>query len=236
MSTLASSGQPVRASRRGRKLAKLSGYVATTVGAGILATPATEAAIIPINSGFFGQLNGGQTAGGRFAQYDFAGPGSGTMYFNNMTDFIWNGLNTSGAAPGSGIASGFTNASPTKFVAGQSIGPGEYFNPFRTLTSFRAYGTDSPDFGPGSYLGFKFGANFGWVEVTWNSSTNEWYALSGAYESDPNTPILAGAAPVPEIDPSGFASVASMAIGSLAMLEQRRRKRAAKGAVTATSA
>jgi hypothetical protein len=41
-----------------------------------------------------------------------------------------------------------------------------------------------------------------------------------------------GAASVPEIDPSGLASTMSLVMGSVAMLEQRRRKRAA-AAVTA---
>ena len=41
----------------------------------------------------------------------------------------------------------------------------------------------------------------------------------------------ATAAPVPEIDPSGLASTMSLVIGSVAMLEQRRRMRAALAAV-----
>ena len=48
--------------------------------------------------------------------------------------------------------------------------------------------------------------------------------------SFPSLDISFGAtvtAPVPEIDPSGLASTMSLVMGSVAMLEQRRRKRAA---------
>ena len=42
-------------------------------------------------------------------------------------------------------------------------------------------------------------------------------------------------APVPEIDPSGLASAMSLVIGSVAMLEQRRRKRATAATVAMTA-
>jgi len=62
----------------------------------------------------------------------------------------------------------------------------------------------SADFGAGSFIAFRFGTsgnyNYGYLEVTWDSSNTTFQILSGAYESDVNTAILAGAtggAPVP---------------------------------------
>jgi hypothetical protein len=91
------------------------------------------------------------------------------------------------------------------------------------------------------YLGFlSSGADgngtngvYGWIKATWDGTNFQFY--SAAYESTPGLPILAGAVPsaVPEIDPSGLASTMSLVMGSLAMLEQRRRKRAAVAAESA---
>ena len=56
--------------------------------------------------------------------------------------------------------------------------------------------------------------------------------------SFPSLDISFGAtvtAPVPEIDPSGLASAMSLVIGSVAMLEQRRRKRATAATVAVTA-
>jgi hypothetical protein len=44
-----------------------------------------------------------------------------------------------------------------------------------------------------------------------------------------------GAASVPEIDPAGLASTMSLVMGSAAMLEQRRRTRAAVAAAAVTA-
>ena len=66
--------------------------------------------------------------------------------------------------------------------------------------------------------------------TTFRNNSN--YSNSGT--SFPSLDISFGAtvtAPVPEIDPSGLASAMSLVIGSVAMLEQRRRKRATAATV-----
>lgn len=93
-------------------------------------------------------------------------------------------------------------------------------------TMFRAGSSVSADFGPGSFMGFRFstdsGANwlYGWLEVTWSSATNTFTIPSGAYETNANTGILAGASgggvPLP-----GAAGLA--ACGLLASARRRRR-------------
>jgi hypothetical protein len=89
-------------------------------------------------------------------------------------------------------------------------------------------------------MGFKTAeGNYGWLEVTWNSSTPQFEIFGAAYESDVGVAIKAGdtgsAAAVPEIDPNGLASALSLVMGSAAMLEQRRRKRAALAAAAVTA-
>jgi hypothetical protein len=73
-------------------------------------------------------------------------------------------------------------------------------------------------------MGFQFfgGAGnwyYGYLEVTWNSSTNTFQILSGAYESTANAGILAGATAVPG---AGLSAMALMALGGGAF---RRRSR-----------
>ena len=97
---------------------------------------------------------------------------------------------------------------------------------------FKVGTAESADFGAGSYLGFETSqGNYGWIRATWNGTDFRLY--TAAYESVVGTSILAGAgdtAAVPEIDPSGLASTMSLVMGSAAMLEQRRRKRAVAAA------
>ena len=87
-------------------------------------------------------------------------------------------------------------------------------------------------------MGFKtVEGNYGWLEVTWNSSTPQFEILGAAYESDVGVAIKAGdtgSVAVPEIDPNGLASALSLVMGSAAMLEQRRRKRVAVAVAAVT--
>jgi hypothetical protein len=82
---------------------------------------------------------------------------------------------------------------------------------------------EAPDFGPGSYIGFRSANNhYGYLEVTWTSATNTFEVLSGAYESQPGVGIRAGAAAIPE------PSSAALSLGALAAgVFVRRRKQAA---------
>ena len=72
-------------------------------------------------------------------------------------------------------------------------------------------------------MGFR-SANgyYGYLEVTWESATNTFEVLSGAYEDQVGVGILAGAAAVPE------PSTAMLSLGALAAGACiRRRKQAA---------
>ncbi|MCY3014478.1 MAG: hypothetical protein NT171_07230 [Planctomycetota bacterium] len=99
------------------------------------------------------------------------------------------------------------------------------------------------------YFGFKFtntsGVHYGWAQIDIHGQTGG-YALSESftitnayYESTPGASINVGdtgASAVPEIDPASAGSVMSLVIGSLAMLERRRKLRAADASPTAVSA
>jgi hypothetical protein len=68
--------------------------------------------------------------------------------------------------------------------------------------------------------------NYGWLEVIWNNTSNQFQLVSGAYESTPNTPIVAG---VPEPSTIAAAGVAALAMGAGAI---RRARRARSATVT----
>ena len=136
-----------------------------------------------------------------------------------------------------GIAAGNPLATPVNFAAGALIDAtagGSTFVDGYGSTVFKYAAFVSPNFGPNSFLGFKDAlGRYGYIKTTWNNTTNEFRILSAAYESTPGVAIRAGdpgPSAVPEIDPSGLASTMSLVMGSVAMLEQRRRKRAALAA------
>ncbi|MGA0287807.1 MAG: hypothetical protein ACO3QA_12350 [Phycisphaerales bacterium] len=83
----------------------------------------------------------------------------------------------------------------------------------------------SADFGAGSFIAFRFGTsgnyNYGYLEVTWDSSNTTFQILSGAYESTANTSILAGATAA-AVPGGGVSAMALMALGGGAF---RRRSR-----------
>jgi hypothetical protein len=96
-----------------------------------------------------------------------------------------------------------------------------------TGTTFK-YGSDtSPDFGDGSFMGFRFGVigsgnfTYGYLEVTWNSSTNTFQILSGAYESTANQAILAGATAAVPVPAASL--LALMALGGNSFRRSRTR-------------
>jgi hypothetical protein len=227
-----------------------------SVGAGILGTQSTEAAIVSIDlTNVNGQNFTGVNAGlspGDFRQFymDFGTAGILKFYAKNrQTNYLYIGLQAI-RGPVSlsygGLANGGTNNTPTQFDLGNTIGgsasafaPGTFGgNPVFSYQWDGVYAAPNFD----GYLGFLSsgtdgeGTNgvYGWIKATWDGTDFQLY--SAAYESTPGVAIMAGdtgsAAAVPEIDPSGLASAISLVMGSVAMLEQRRRKRAA-AAVTA---
>ena len=89
------------------------------------------------------------------------------------------------------------------------------------------------------YFGFKFsntsGIHYGWGQIDIKSTgsfsyVGQGYTFTEAYYNDtPDASIKVGdtgAASVPEIDPASAGSVLALVMGSLAMLERRRLRRA----------
>jgi hypothetical protein len=91
----------------------------------------------------------------------------------------------------------------------------------------------SPDFGSGSYMGFRTAqGNYGWLEVTWDSASQDFQIFSGAYEDQVGVSILAGdtggPAAVPE--PGTWAAAALLAGGAAFARWRKRRNEAQKEA------
>jgi len=100
--------------------------------------------------------------------------------------------------------------------------------------------------GDTGYFGFKFsntsGVHYGWGQASITGTpTGQGYTLTEAYyESDDGDSITVGnrgITAVPEIDPASAGSVLSLVMGSLAMLERRRlrRAKAAEGDATVSA-
>ena len=102
------------------------------------------------------------------------------------------------------------------------------------------------------YFGFKFsntsGVHYGWGQINIHGATGGFVAGQGFtfteayYNSTPNASIQVGdtggsTSSVPEIDPASAGSVLSLVMGSLAMLERRRlrRAKAAEGNATVSA-
>ena len=212
-----------------------------SLGAGILGTQSAEAGIVTINIAAAGGngvnitgVNAGVAAGGSKFIDGFPTTGGGSVYvYNKFSPMTMTGVYGFG---GFTFATGATRATPVDFAAGTLIDATAGGGAFRdtSFSCFKYQSTVSPNFGPNSFLGFKDRlGRYGYIEATWNSTSEQFQFFSAAYESVAGVGIMTpGAASVPEIDPSGLASTMSLVMGSVAMLEQRRRKRAA-AAVTA---
>lgn len=224
----ATSRQRDRASRT--SAARLTGYLAAGVGAGIVGTAPAEAGIVQINIGPSGfsidGINGGLAAGYYSVTNNFPTTGGGQLALSNGYASQW------GLSPGGNLAfaASTSTASPTKFTAGQTISGSTTFQTSNYFTVFRDGSTASPNFGAGSYMGFRTAQNYyGWLEVTWNSTSNQFQILSGAYENTANTPINAAA--VPEPATIAMTGVAALALGAGAIRRARKARRESVSAV-----
>ena len=212
--------------RRTQGIRLFVGFLAMLVAAGLLFSAGTaQAEVISINiasTGFnIGGINAGLSNGGfsqvnnfpilnnqLFASYEVQYDGAGG---------VLTGLEGMGLA----FAAGATPATPVNFSLNASIGSGStYRSGWESL--FKYSPTVSPEFGAGSYMGFKTAQNnYGWLEVTWKPSTSRFQILSGAYESTPNVAVLAGAAAVPEPSTCVMA-LAGLACGGYTLFRRRR--------------
>jgi hypothetical protein len=206
----------------------LTGFLAMLVAAGLLSSAGTsQAALISINigpTGFnIGGINGGAPAGNYSQAANFPISGNDLFLFNNAFN-IFTGLQ---GGNGLKFATGASDATPVKFALNASIGSGSNYT--ADAESFFKYSTlSSPDFGAGSYMGFKTSqGNYGWLEVTWTAASNQFQIFSGAYESTPNVAILAGAGPSAAVPEPGTWAAAALLAGGAAFMRWRKRAKVA---------
>ncbi|MBU3666364.1 MAG: hypothetical protein FGM15_10890 [Chthoniobacterales bacterium] len=223
-----------------KQSARLGAYFAAGVGASFAATSNSDAAIVNIGIGTgpgefnMGGTNAGVSLNSVINFYNFPFAGGGTMNAYNFPA-TWMGL---AAAGGLYLAIDGGNTSPRNFSSNTLIdGSATWSSHFwETLFRYTFYDTTvAPDFGPGSYIGFRnyFADTYGWLEVTWSSTANEFQILSGAYEEQPGVGILAGArAPIPEPvpEPGTWAAAALLAGGAAFARWRKRRDEAQKEA------
>ena len=222
------SSRTVSATVRSASAARLSGYLAAGMGAaaGGLATTPVEAAVVSIDIGPSGFNIGGVNAGLGYGSttvnnFPFASAGDLKLYGQGDSNF-W------GLAGITGLefaVNSQNTASPRNFSVGSTVDGTALFQTAVVASVFRyGYGsfTSSPDFGPGSYMGFKTAQNnYGWLEVTWNNASDNWEILSGAYETTPNTGI---GVPVPEPLAISAGCVAALAMGGAAIRRLRQSR------------
>ena len=151
-------------------------------------------------------------------------------------------------SPAAASSDGFAKLNAGFNVSDSLVAGYKFFNVAQTgitITSSGAIGGDASEqgwaIGNTGYFGFKFsntsGVHYGWGQINIHGATGgfvagQGYTLTQAYyNSTPNASIQVGdtggsPSSVPEIDPASAGSVLSLVMGSLAMLERRRLRRA----------
>jgi len=187
-----------------------------------------QAAIVIIDispTGFnIGGTNGGVPDGDFASVANFPISGNSLNLLNNLSG-IFSGLE---GDFGLRIAAGPGFASPVNFALNALIDVNSsYTGNFDAQRGyFKAYRSSSPDFGSGSYMGFRTAQNnYGWLEVTWTASSGQFQILSGGYESTPDVAILAGAGAGPAAVPEpGTWAAAALLAGGAAFARWRKRR------------
>ena len=225
-----------RSTEQGCDPVRLASYLSLGVTGALMATATGDAAIVMIDlTNVNGQnitgANAGVANGNQGSISNWLGAGTGRLELFNS--YLSNGDLYWGLDGDNGLTfavNGTAKASPRNFGAGAIIDGSATWTGSGDRTSFRnddlPPNYTSPDFGAGSFMGFRFGTSgayyFGYLEVTWSSSTNTFQILSGAYESTVNTAILAGATggavPVP-----AASLLALMALGGNSFRRSRTR-------------
>ena len=207
-----------------KQSARLGAYFAAGVGAAIAAPAETEAAIVNINVGPSGfnitGINGGLAPDTSLTINSFPFLGGGNLAILNFAN-----VNVLGLEGDDGLLFAINGgyASPRNFSLGASIDSLANFSGTTYYARFSDGGDVSPDFGPNSFMGFRTATgNYGWLEVTWTSASEEFQILSGAYESEVGVAILAGqGAAIPE---PGTWAAAALLLGGAAFVRWRRRR------------
>ena len=211
---------------------RLAAYLATGIGAGLVATPVADAAIVLIDITSFGLdgPNAGVSPGSSTAKPNFPISGGGTLMASNS--FLGMGFYGSNNLY---FAAGSSATSPVNFTLNQSISSSANWAGY-PASLFKDMYTGSPDFGSGSYMGFKTAqGNLGWLEVTWSGAADTFQIYSAAYESVAGVAILAGdtggSAAVPE--PGQVASsLLLLTLGAAGVAIQRRRAKKKQAAAS----
>jgi len=215
---------------------RLEAYLAAGLGSCGLASSA-QAAVVTLDLTKAGSnqvditgVNGGAGVGSFTSIQGFFLPSLGNQ-LNILNGVVGNYFGIDGTSGLEfGREQGTSGASPQAFSFGVSIGGSTL-----TTWSFNGYYTyfknnfrESEAFGANTYMAMrsKVGADYyyGWIEVTWDPTLDQFQLISAAYEDTPNTTIQAGdtgAAPVPE--PASSAVVALL-MGGAALRKWRKNK------------
>jgi hypothetical protein len=212
----------------------------------MLAAPSADAAIVTIDL----------SSAGSGTPQDITGVNAGMTYNQakrTVLSFVPNGdldIFYQSTSPSDGIGldgdtlltfaiiSSTARANPRNYQPGEVIDGTATYSGTDTRTWFynnsQTPSTASPNFGPNSFMGFRFGTtgiyNYGYIEVLWNwtgtPSTSTFQLLSAAYESTLNTGIAATGsttASVPEPS-TGVMGLAGLVWAGLAGFQRRRAR------------
>jgi len=167
---------------------------AALFGCALSATPSAHAAVVSIDLGPSGYNisgpQGGAPSGSFSSVSNFAGSNSTLIVANNHAGIY-------GLMFDNYFTIGVTVAGPMqRYSAGGSVSGAGWIDGSTQQTVFRwNASTAESDFGPGSFIGFRYSTNsgtdwnYGYLEVIWASSSNAFEIMSGAYESTVNTAI-----------------------------------------------
>jgi hypothetical protein len=237
-----------------QKLAIASG--ASAAFAGVAAPQLAEAGILQSTT-----LPMSPPASSGFNYWDVDGDGTDDFQVRNGRSTVARLIELGPArvvSPAAAINEGFAKLN-TGFNVGGSLAAGYKFFSDASPISITEYGNiDSAAalggwaIGDTGYFGFKFsngsGVHYGWGQINIHGVTEgfvqgQGYTLTEAYYNDtPDASIQVGdtggsPSSVPEIDPASAGSVLSLVMGSLALLERRRlrRAKAAEGDATVSA-
>jgi len=218
--------------------------LASGVGAAITGIAPQSADATPIQSTTL-PLSPPATTG--TTSWDVDGDGTPDFRLNNFSAQA--SLTELGSArfvvPGSRAFEGFARLTAGFQVAATMTGSFKFLNAaqnYISITNVGAIGYDAGAqgwaMGDIGFFGFKFtnssGVHYGWGQINIHGATGglviaQGFTLTDAYyNSVAGAPIAVGdtgSTAVPEIDPAAAGSVMSLVIGSLAMLERRRKLR-----------
>jgi hypothetical protein len=230
-----------------QKLAVASGAAAAI--AGVAAPQSAEAGIVqsntlpmspPASSGSnFWDVDGDGTDDFRMGNYSYS-----SARYASVTELVPGRF----VSPAAAVNGGFAKLNAGFNVGGSLVAGYKFFSSPQDYIGMTGNGAIGGNAAAGGwaigdigYFGFKFsntsGVHYGWGQINIHGATGGFVAGQGFtfteayYNSTPNASIQVGdtggsPSSVPEIDPASAGSVLSLVMGSLAMLERRRLRRA----------